>query len=257
VLGEYLDLPFKEFAGIKSGLESRRLQPDAMLEDPAARRRFFIEYETGSATVRDAKKSTSTSTMAKLDRYANFLTGYAGNVLHGERDTFYTRAFKDAWPVEVLFVAASEARRDSIAELIRERGHSDRIKIAARSMTLAEAQRYLRRAVYGAERPPGSAQPAEGRAPRAAETPARIAAEERLRPGRVAVRGEQLVNFEKAMRASFTALARAQEALTRLHVSPEAIPKLPASAPGMLRVLAEYARRGEEALSRYGLTVAE
>jgi hypothetical protein len=48
-----------------------------------------------------------------------------------------------------------------------------------------------------------------------------------------------------------------QEALTRLHVSPEAIPKLPASAPGMLRVLAEYARRGEEALSRYGLTVAE
>src|SRR5713226_7506391 len=26
---------------------SRRLQPDAMLEDPAAGRRFFIEYESG------------------------------------------------------------------------------------------------------------------------------------------------------------------------------------------------------------------
>src|SRR5437763_685208 len=60
VLGEYLDLPFEEFTRVGSELEARRLQPDAMLEHPASQRRFFIEYETGSATVRDAKKSTST-----------------------------------------------------------------------------------------------------------------------------------------------------------------------------------------------------
>jgi hypothetical protein len=72
VLGEYLDLPFEEYARMhgRLDLEKRRLQPDAILEVPAFKKRFFIEYETGSATVRDAKKSTST--MAKLDRYGTF-----------------------------------------------------------------------------------------------------------------------------------------------------------------------------------------
>src|SRR5437764_3383218 len=44
VLGEYLDLPFNEFVAPGPSLESRRLQPDAMLEHPAGRRRYFIEY---------------------------------------------------------------------------------------------------------------------------------------------------------------------------------------------------------------------
>ena len=86
-----------------------------MIEDPTARRRYFIEYESGSATIRDAKKSTST--MAKLDRYGNFFRAPAGNVLAGERETFYTRAFKDGWPAEVFFVTPSEARRDSITRV--------------------------------------------------------------------------------------------------------------------------------------------
>src|SRR5207248_2959413 len=60
------------------GLEKRRLQPDAILELPAFKKRFLIEYETGSATVRDAKKSTST--MAKLDRYGTFFCAPVGNV---------------------------------------------------------------------------------------------------------------------------------------------------------------------------------
>jgi len=58
VLGEYFDLPFNDFVRNGTGVESRRLQPDAVLEDAAGRRRYFIEYESGSATVRDAKKST-------------------------------------------------------------------------------------------------------------------------------------------------------------------------------------------------------
>src|SRR5262249_10531179 len=70
-LGEYLALPFEDYVrGQQLTLEKRRLQPDAVLEIPSSRRRFFIEYETGSAIVRDAKKSTST--MAKLDRYGTF-----------------------------------------------------------------------------------------------------------------------------------------------------------------------------------------
>jgi hypothetical protein len=42
---------------------------------------------------------------------------------------------------------------------------------------------------------------------------------------------------------------------TRYHLTP--IPKLPAGASEILRVLAEYARRGQEALSRHGLTAAD
>src|SRR5207248_5215982 len=54
ILGEYLDLPFEDYSHIPAlKLENRRLQPDAILEIPSSRTRFFIEYETGSATVRD------------------------------------------------------------------------------------------------------------------------------------------------------------------------------------------------------------
>src|SRR5204863_9284330 len=144
VLGEYLDLPFEEFTRVGSELEARRLQPDAMLEHPASQRRFFIEYETGSATVRDAKKSTST--MAKLNRYGTFFRAPAGDVFAGERETFYERAFKDSWPAEVLFVTPSEARRDSIMRVIAERESGDKYKFAARALTLAETHRVLCRA---------------------------------------------------------------------------------------------------------------
>jgi len=59
------------------------------------------------------------------------------------------------------------------------------------------------------------------------------------------------------MRSSFAALTRAQEALARLKVPPDAIPNPPSSAPSILRVLAEYARRGEQALQRFGATEVE
>src|SRR5262249_41779605 len=149
-LGEYLDLPFEDYVrGQQLTLEKRRLQPDAVLEIPSSRRRFFIEYETGSAIVRDAKKSTST--MAKLDRYGTFFRAPAGNVFAGERETFYERAFKDGWPAEVLFVTPSEARRHSIARVIAAREHSDKYKFAARALTVAESRPVLCRALYGAD----------------------------------------------------------------------------------------------------------
>src|SRR6266851_3496663 len=262
ILGEYLDLPFNDFAGAGPTLESRRLQPDAMLEHPAGRRRYFIEYETGSATVRDAKKSTSTK--AKLNRYGTFFRAPAGDIFAGERETFYERAFKDSWPAEVLFVTPSEARRDSIAHIIADRESSDKYKFAARALTLAEAHRVLCRALYGADQPPGNARKplrplaAAPAAPSdSAEAPARTAAEERLRRGRVSVRGEQLVKFERLLRSSLAALNSAQDVLNRLRAPSDAIPGVLAAAPETMRVLAEYARRGQEALSRHGLTAAE
>jgi hypothetical protein len=261
VLGEYLDLPFEEFTRVESKLEARRLQPDAMLEHPASQTRFFVEYETGSATVRDAKKSTST--MAKLDRYGTFLCAPAGNILADTRETYYTRAFKDGWRAKVLFVSPSEARRQTIAAVIEERAHSDKYKVPAKSLTLAEAHQYLCRKLYGADRPPGTAQPrpAPAMAPARPATRSReaapSAAEELLRRGRVSVRGEQLVNFERVLRTSLVALTSAQKMLETHGVSREAIPKAPADTTGLLRIAGEYARRGQLALSRHNLSTAD
>jgi hypothetical protein len=51
--------------------------------------------------------------------------------------------------------------------------------------------------------------------------PANAAGEERLRRGRVAVRGEQLVNFERVLRATLHTLERARQTLTSLKVAAE------------------------------------
>ena len=83
----------------------------------------------------------------------------------------------------------------------------------------------LRRALYSANRPNESAPRPASELPRAAppsvapveREPARNADERRLRRGRVSVRGEQLVNFEKLMRSSLPALNSAHEALARLN----------------------------------------
>jgi hypothetical protein len=131
VLGEYLNLPFKEFSRETLGAEARRLQPDALLEDPRARRRYFIEFETGSATVFDAKKTTST--LAKLQRYGEFFNGMASG-LFNEKDTWYARSFKEPWPAEVLFITQSEARRESIARLFAK---FEQGRVVARVLTVA------------------------------------------------------------------------------------------------------------------------
>src|SRR5438045_7877503 len=121
VLGEYLNLPFEEFTRVESKLEARRLQPDAMLEHSASQRRFFIEYETGSATVRDAKKSTST--MAKLGRYGTFLCAPAGNILADKRESYYPRAFKDGWRAKVLLLVTTDEGREWIHAVLTDRRH--------------------------------------------------------------------------------------------------------------------------------------
>jgi hypothetical protein len=202
--------------------------------------------------------------MAKLDRYGRFLGAPTGNLVAGERETYYARAFNDGWPAEVLFVTKSEARRDSITRAIAERERSGKFKFAGRALTLAETRGVLCRAVYGADQPPGNASqgPRTMAAPPAptagsTELPARSAAEERLRRGRVSVRGEQLIKFEKLLRNSLAALDSAEATLRRLRLPDESIPSLLRAAPETMRILAEYARRGQDELARYGLTQAD
>jgi len=254
VLGEYLNLPFKEFSREKLDVEARRLQPDAMLEDPRARRRYFIEFETGSATVFDAKKTTST--LSKLQRYAEFFNGMA-NGLFNENDTWYARSFKEPWPAEVLFVTQSDARRESIARLFAK---FEQGRVVARVLTVEQAQQQLRLALYGRDMLKVSGPKTAPIAMAAAtvdQNPARTADEERLRRGRVSVRGEQLINFERVLRASLAALASAQKMLALYPTSPDVTPKAPQGASDSLRVLSEYARRAHEALLHHRLSHAD
>ncbi len=72
----------------------------------------------------------------------------------------------------------------------------------------------------------------------------------------VSVRGEKLVNLEATILGLLSALSRAQDGLAQLNAPRDSIPKLPPTAPAILRVLAEYARHGEEALSR-DLTISD
>jgi hypothetical protein len=88
------------------------------------------------------------------------------------------------------------------------------------------------------------------------DAPARTS-EERLRRGRVSVRGEQLVMLEKLLRSSLDALNSTVDVLTRMRLPTERIPAILRTAPGPMRGLSESARRGREALARYALTVAD
>jgi hypothetical protein len=272
VLGEYLNLPFEEFDRTALRVEKRRLQPDAMLEDSVHRRRYFVEYETGSATIHDAKKSTSTR--AKLDRYVAF---FRGN---------YRMHFRDGWRPRLLFVTQSEARQASIAELLDKEGFPATGEFGARALTLGDAKQYLSRKLSASASSPAREVPVPPRPPAPAARPkpevgpvnctdaapycppspprpslkagpALCEAEERLRRGWVSVRGEQLIRLETEMHRVKWALHNAQEMLRKLNVKPDAIPKLLPEAARILDLFSGYARRAESELARHDLKTAE
>src|SRR2546425_164380 len=93
--GEYLDLPFTRWKPQAEKVQAR-MQPDAVLEIPGIKQRYFIELETGSDTIWDEEKLTST--LSKLDRYVDFLFGWVGPE---GRSTPYLQAFPDKWPFGV------------------------------------------------------------------------------------------------------------------------------------------------------------
>ena len=251
MLGEYLDLPFSEYT-LEDRNQRRRLQPDAVLEIASLRARFFIEIETGSATIWDQEKLTST--LAKLNRYSEFLTGYAGNVHHGDTSTFYSRAFPDAWPAEVLFVTLSAHRRDSIhAAQKKWKADGGAEDILVRSMTVQEASRALYKKIHGCS--PGAEPPhCLGTKPSTGtkEVPdaATTEQEEQLRPGRVSVRGEQLIRLEAFLRTAQEAMVALKRQLVAAKLPVPRVPDI--SELGATWQI--YAARARRALAAFGIT---
>jgi hypothetical protein len=145
VASEDLELPFQEYVqDVRGTVADRRLQPDAMLEDPARKQRYFIEYETGSATVRNAQHKTATLT--KLNRYSQFILGFT-NICSDE--TYYSRPFQDGFKPVVVFLTRSAARSATIRDAAEERWRGINLRFEVRALTVAEACAEFRAQLLG------------------------------------------------------------------------------------------------------------
>lgn len=150
VPSEDLELPFEEYVRQEARTRDRRLQPDAMIEDSSRRRRYLIEYETGTASVRNAQHKTATLT--KLNRYLNFFYDFVPGDF---RKTYYARPFVDGFVPVLLFVTRTTARRDTIREAVTEWAAVEerRMRIEVRALTMTDASAEFRSSLLG-ERPP-------------------------------------------------------------------------------------------------------
>jgi hypothetical protein len=114
-------------------------------------------------------------------------------------------------------------------------------------MTLGEARAELYRQIHGSVPSDGLAtaglkQPSGHQSP---AIPAASGAEERLRPGRVAVRGEQLIAVAAFLRAASQAMEAMRQQLLAARL---AVPPTPSAAP-LLLAFQVYAARAQEALA--------
>jgi hypothetical protein len=132
---EDLDLPFREVAwDPPASIRDSRLQPNAMLEDPVRKRRYLLEFETGSATVRNSQHKTATET--KIGRYSKFLLGPTNT---SYTQTYYSEHFTDGYKPIVVFLTRTEARRDTIVKVAAEYWGEIDARFELRALTLAEA----------------------------------------------------------------------------------------------------------------------
>jgi hypothetical protein len=148
-------LPWSEF-DIKAGEHRGRLiEPDATLELPAARERWFVECEMGTQPIVSSRMDRQGATLAKIERYEKFLSGAAEA---GSGATFYTKAFPDAWPPTLLFLVQTAHREASVSAAIAhwEENHVSG-QVRKRALTLPNALAKLLPRVGSPAAPPGDA----------------------------------------------------------------------------------------------------
>src|SRR4051812_30329116 len=136
-------LPWTEFDRERGSPVTRLIAPDATVELLHARRRVFVEAETGTHTLgfrRDAVGGRN-ATKAKIERYTRFMVTPANS----SAATFYLQSFPDNWPAELLFVVPTDARRDAITQYVATswRPAAESVQFAIRAMTFEDAVRGL------------------------------------------------------------------------------------------------------------------
>ncbi|HVP66612.1 MAG TPA: replication-relaxation family protein [Anaeromyxobacteraceae bacterium] len=114
------------------------LRPDAVLSVPGRRRRVFLEAETGTQSIASAR---SAGVLSKVDRYASYVLGAAGN-----GKTFYLRDFPDRYLPRLAILVRSAERRDRVRRAVADRlGAIPPSQFRVAVLTFAEAGAALAR----------------------------------------------------------------------------------------------------------------
>jgi hypothetical protein len=132
-------LPWREPAD-DGRLRDRVLLPDAILEVPSARRRLFIECETGTHTLVPVSRDKHGATVRKAERYETFLAGLADVP---NRVTHYARKYPDGWAAEVLLLVPTEGRRASTEAALARAAASAASRVTLRVCTQEKALAYV------------------------------------------------------------------------------------------------------------------
>ena len=133
---------------------SASVKPDALVEMPAARRRLFIELETGArhVGVTSGTIHNTTALMRKLRRYAAYFGGIA-DAATGR--SWYAARFHDDLEPEVVLAVHSTQRRDAVRlAMKRWMGPTSRL-FRIRVLTQDEAPGALAALVRAGPVPPG------------------------------------------------------------------------------------------------------
>lgn len=130
-------LPWSEYDRRSGKAADRVISPDGVLELHG--RRYFLECEMGTHSIVGGEGKPG-ATMAKVVRYERFIHGLADTA---GSTTFYTRAFPDGLPAELLFLVPSEARRDHVRAALAGWGKEARRHLDVRALTFDEAPRQL------------------------------------------------------------------------------------------------------------------
>ena len=129
-------------------IQLRILQPDAMLELPGQRRRYFLECEMGGHTISPGPNKPPGATLSKAKRYNDYLTCWADS--HARR-THYAVQYPDGFTPEVLFLVRTAGRAISINTVLADWREKDQIQWQRfadfRAITFDEAAAELRRRV--------------------------------------------------------------------------------------------------------------
>lgn len=97
---------------IREGRRQQRvIQPDAVLEVPALRRRYFLECEMGTHIISPGQAKPPGATLSKAERYHAFLTDFSGL---DSRRTHYLTQYPDGFSAEVLFLLLSDGRAATV-----------------------------------------------------------------------------------------------------------------------------------------------
>ena len=97
--------------------QQRVIQPDALLELPVQRRRYFLECEMGTQPIVNVEGNAQGATVAKAERYWTFLSETSGT---DSRRTHYLAQFIDGFTPEVWFLVRTPGRAHSVNAALRE-----------------------------------------------------------------------------------------------------------------------------------------